>query len=94
MINISQGQFLFPPPVEKVIAGVLLVNFMPIDIYTNNYLEMIKFVISNMCAQTVILNNVTGSVFFTKCCVHCDMYIKQLLVEYFLSTAIIISIKT
>ena len=36
---------------------------MAIDIYANNVLEMITFVISNMRTQTVILNNVTGSGF-------------------------------
>ena len=61
MINLSQVQFSFPRTVEKVIAGVSLVNFMTIDIYTNQALEMIKFVISNMYTQTVILNDVTGS---------------------------------
>ena len=55
MINISQGQFLFSLTVVKVIADILLVNFMNIYIYTNHALEMIKFVMSNMYTQTFAL---------------------------------------
>ena len=42
MINISQGQFSLPLTVAKIIAGVVLVNFMTIDIHTNHALEMIN----------------------------------------------------